>query len=289
MSTSVPKVCIGIPVFNGENFIQEALDSILAQTFTDFDLIISDNASTDGTEAICRKYSEKDARVHYVRQAENTGGYSNFQYLISVSNADYFTWLAHDDLMYPDFLKCGVSFLESHVECACYSGSVRVIDGDGLPQRIVCLKAYGKDVVWEDIVHRFFVFPLDEQYFFIYGLFRTSDLARVMLATKKGPFIGGMEYPILSKLALSGELRSEQYVLRGFRRHGLQDHGLSSSRFINYLQSSLNLALLRLRVFYRLIVSTEIRLSKKIRILSRSLLQYLTIYGRVIMTKLVRR
>lgn len=77
-----PEVSIGMPVYNGEKFIREALDSLLAQTYTDFELIISDNASTDDTEAICQEYTAKDTRVRYVRQAENKGPAANFQFVL---------------------------------------------------------------------------------------------------------------------------------------------------------------------------------------------------------------
>jgi cellulose synthase/poly-beta-1,6-N-acetylglucosamine synthase-like glycosyltransferase len=74
MEKSVPKVSIGLAVFNGENYIREAIDSILAQTFTDFELIISDNASTDRTKEICKEYESKDSRTEYYRNPSNTQG-----------------------------------------------------------------------------------------------------------------------------------------------------------------------------------------------------------------------
>lgn len=92
-----PKVSIGMPVYNGEKSIREALDSLLAQTFTDFELIISDNASTDGTEAICREYVERDPRIRYVRQSENRGPIANFQFVLEEAVGEYFMWAAHDD------------------------------------------------------------------------------------------------------------------------------------------------------------------------------------------------
>ena len=70
---NTPKVSIGMPVYNGAPFIREAIESLLSQTFTDFELVISDNASTDRTEAICREYAEKNQRIRYVRQSENRG------------------------------------------------------------------------------------------------------------------------------------------------------------------------------------------------------------------------
>ena len=72
-SEIVPLVSIGMPVYNGEKYIREALDSLLAQTFTDFELIISDNASTDATEIICREYAAHYPQIRYVRQRVNRG------------------------------------------------------------------------------------------------------------------------------------------------------------------------------------------------------------------------
>ena len=102
-----PRVSIGLPVYNGENFLGEAVESILAQTFQDFELIISDNASTDKTEEISSTYAAKDTSIRYVRNSENIGGDFNFNQVFQLSSSEYFKWAAHDDLHKPDFLlKC---------------------------------------------------------------------------------------------------------------------------------------------------------------------------------------
>lgn len=98
VTKTAPLVSIGMPVYNGEKFIREALDSLLAQTFTDFELIISDNASTDSTEAICREYASRDARICYIRQTENMGAAQNFQFVLNQAGGKYFMWAAHDDI-----------------------------------------------------------------------------------------------------------------------------------------------------------------------------------------------
>ena len=95
---STPQVSIGMPVYNGEPFIQEALDSLLAQSFSDFELIISDNASTDATQAICQEYAAMDARVYYVRQPENRGAMTNFKFVLDEAAGEYFMWAAADDV-----------------------------------------------------------------------------------------------------------------------------------------------------------------------------------------------
>jgi glycosyltransferase involved in cell wall biosynthesis len=97
-SKHIPKVSIGMPVFNGEQYIHKALNSLIAQTFTDYELIISDNASTDSTELICREYAAKDNRVRYVRQDSNLGGPANFKFVLDEAVGEYFMWAASDDI-----------------------------------------------------------------------------------------------------------------------------------------------------------------------------------------------
>jgi len=107
------KISIGMPVYNGEPFVRKALDSILAQTFTDFELIISDNASTDSTPNICEEYLKKDHRIHYIRQKKNMGANWNFDFVLQKANTEYFVWAAADNILLPDFLKRNIDVLES--------------------------------------------------------------------------------------------------------------------------------------------------------------------------------
>ena len=94
-----PRLTVGLPVFNGEDYLAEALESLLAQTFTDFELIISDNASTDGTEQICRRYAARDPRVHYVRQPRNLGISANHNVLVALARAFYWQQLLDDGVV----------------------------------------------------------------------------------------------------------------------------------------------------------------------------------------------
>jgi glycosyltransferase involved in cell wall biosynthesis len=110
----LPKVSIGMPVYNGEPFIREALNSLLAQTYADFELIISDNGSTDSTQVICKEFAAKDARIRYVRQAENRGALANFQFVLDESVGEYFMWAAADDRWSNLFINTCVSVLEGH-------------------------------------------------------------------------------------------------------------------------------------------------------------------------------
>lgn len=112
MNTQSPKVSIGLPVYNGENFIKEAINSILNQTFEDFELIISDNASTDQTEAICHTYVAQDQRVRYFRNLENLEAAENFNRVFQSAIGKYFKWADHDDLCAFTFLAECVNVLD---------------------------------------------------------------------------------------------------------------------------------------------------------------------------------
>ena len=108
-----PKVSIGMPVYNGEQTIRKALDSLLAQTFQDFELIISDNASTDSTSEICVEYSKKDKRIRYIHQETNMGASWNFNFVLAEAKYDYFVWAAADDSWHHNFLEKNINILLS--------------------------------------------------------------------------------------------------------------------------------------------------------------------------------
>ena len=113
MGRCLPKVSIGVPVYNAENYLEQSLDSLLAQTFEDFELVISDNGSTDNTEAICRRYAEQDERVRYHCEEQNRGAVWNFDRVFELSRGEYFKWAAHDDLCAPTYLEGCVDALDS--------------------------------------------------------------------------------------------------------------------------------------------------------------------------------
>ena len=107
-----PKVSIGMPVYNGEKYIRDALDSLINQTFTDFELIISDNASTDSTEKICREYMSIDNRISYFLQERNIGAIANFDFVLAHAKSSYFMWAAYDDEWDKEYLESALLLLE---------------------------------------------------------------------------------------------------------------------------------------------------------------------------------
>lgn len=124
------KVSIGMPVYNGEKKLKKALDSLLNQTFKDFELIISDNASNDLTESICREYLSKDRRIKYIRQKINQGAVYNFYFVLSNAQSEYFMWAAHDDFWYPTFIEKNLNLLFSDSTCVLSISKVNIINND---------------------------------------------------------------------------------------------------------------------------------------------------------------
>lgn len=112
-SPKKPLVSIGFYIWNGAACMRDALDSLLAQTFTDFELIISDNASADDTQTICEEYVKRDSRIRYIRQKENIGGYANADFVRHEARGKYFMWASHDDAWDKHFIeKCLGKFKE---------------------------------------------------------------------------------------------------------------------------------------------------------------------------------
>ena len=131
MTAAAPRVSIGLPVRDGERYLRTTLDAIRAQTFTDFELIIADNASTDGTAAICREYAAADPRVRAVRNVENLGVARNFNLTLELARGRYFKWAADDDLVEPAFLARCVAELDRDPELVLCHAQTRVIDERG--------------------------------------------------------------------------------------------------------------------------------------------------------------
>jgi glycosyltransferase involved in cell wall biosynthesis len=123
-----PLVSIGLPVFNGEKFISLAIDSILAQDFRDFELIIADNASTDKTPAICAEFISRDARIRYVRSGRNRGAAWNLNRVVELARGRYFKWCAHDDRVSENYVSACVHALEGDGRAVLACGKTQMID-----------------------------------------------------------------------------------------------------------------------------------------------------------------
>jgi glycosyltransferase involved in cell wall biosynthesis len=130
MNRENPRVSVGMPVYNGERHLHAAIESILGQTFQDLELIISDNASTDATESICREYAAKDPRVRYHRQPKNLGVSENYNAAFRLARGPYFKWASSNDICDRRFLETCAQELDRHPEAVLAYPKTRLIRGE---------------------------------------------------------------------------------------------------------------------------------------------------------------
>ena len=202
------KVTIGLPVYNGGMFIERALNSFLAQDFEDFELIISDNASEDDTEDICRKYVRKDHRISYHRFEINTGASKNFNHVFNLSHGEYFKWAACDDECHPSFLSLCVDALRNAPESVVMVyPQAELIDqlgktirkgSDLRPYRRLACVLRGMNLCDP-----------------VFGLYKKKYLQKTNLI---GPFFGA-DNVLLAEMAMLGEIREVDEILFRLRAH----------------------------------------------------------------------
>jgi len=196
----MPRVSIGLPVYNGENYLREAVDSILAQSFEDLELIISDNASTDGTEQICREYAAKDRRIRYFRNSANVGAAKNFNRVVALSSGQYFKWAAHDDILAKDYLLKCVETLDQDFSIALCFPMTKIIDAHGQFLRNYNTNLDTSSAKPEQRFRELVLTTIGYFCFEIFGLMRTEIL-------KKTPLIASYsasDKVLLAELSLYG-------------------------------------------------------------------------------------
>jgi glycosyltransferase involved in cell wall biosynthesis len=209
----MPRVSIGLPVYNGERFVANALVSILGQTFGDFELIISDNGSTDRTREICRSFAARDSRIAYQHSETNRGAAWNFNRVFELAGGDYFKWAAADDVLEPEYLARCVELL------------------DRAPEIVLCHSHTGKiDVQGQQVGDYRFGMRLDsprshERFhdlivvrhncIDIFGVVRSQVLRRT---PRIGAYVGS-DRVLLAELSLHGKLHEVPEILFWRRSH----------------------------------------------------------------------
>jgi glycosyltransferase involved in cell wall biosynthesis len=176
MTGVVPRASIGMPVYNLEATVGRAIESVLAQTFGDFELVVSDNASEDGTEAVCRRYAARDTRIRYTRHPQLITGFDNFRYVLETARAPYFMWLPADDYMQPRLLERAVAVLDARADVVCAAPSAEFLEADG--RRRPADGSFPLLGSVRDNLCRFLADPSDNSRF--YGLYRREAVLRVL-------------------------------------------------------------------------------------------------------------
>lgn len=198
----MPKVTIGVPVFNGAAYLDECLRNLSEQTFRDFIVLVFDNASSDSTEEIARRWTQADARFHYVRQPHNKGATQNFLDVLHAASTEWFMWRAHDDL-------CDLNLLEELVGLSERPGidlaASRILmkDVDGFKKRLTPAPEMGDARSLPDIARRL----LRSHQSWFYGLWRREVLIREFgSAWRAYPYGWGSDHLTLYPLLLDGRV-----------------------------------------------------------------------------------
>ncbi len=168
-------VTIGMPVFNDIDFIEESLQSILNQDFTDFRLLISDDGSSDGSDRICIRYAKKDDRITYIRQPENLGISKNMKFLLTEAKTPYFMWAGDDDLWDQTYLSTCIQLLKENPDAIVAFTKLETIDKDKNTLLTISNPSYRNKSAYKRL-KAFAKRPIDG---FGYGLFRTDLIRKV--------------------------------------------------------------------------------------------------------------
>jgi glycosyltransferase involved in cell wall biosynthesis len=219
-----PCVSIGVPVYNGAQYLAKALDSLLEQTFADFEIVICDNASTDGTEAICREYVRRDPRVRYHRNAVNLGIAGNYARALELASGKYFKFAAHDDLCAPQFLERCVDILDRRPDVVL-----------SYPKTMILDEVSGQTTAYED--RQDLQSPLASERFrqllrnltlcnTIFGLTRTAVLRK----TAGLPKYPGADIVLMAELCLHGKFQEVPEYLFYRRFHPSASSGIKDKK-----------------------------------------------------------
>ncbi len=194
-------VSVGMPVYNGARFLRGALDALLSQDYSDFEIIISDNASEDETKAICQEYALADPRITYYRLDENKGPAWNFARVYELARGEYFMWAAHDDLRHPQYLSRCVEALKKNPRAIFCCTGVKFIDVEGLNVMDVC-EARALRPVGGTPRERLRALARSTYWVGVYSLFRTHSLVGTELAMD----VWGGDVLFVAELCLRGEV-----------------------------------------------------------------------------------
>jgi glycosyltransferase involved in cell wall biosynthesis len=175
-TSSEPRVSLGLPVYNVERYLDESIDSFLRQTFSDFELIISDNGSSDGTPAICQRWAQRDARIRFVRSDVNRGLAWNHNRVAELARGSYFMWVPADDRFAPDYVRCCVEVLDRDPGVVYVYGRTVLTDSAG---DVIGREANRYDLASGSPSVRFWDLLVVRGGHNFYGMMRTSILRRI--------------------------------------------------------------------------------------------------------------
>lgn len=257
-----PRVSIGLPVYNGAPFLAEALDSLLQQTYSDFELVVSDNASIDQTEEICRTYASHDGRIRYYRNQKNIGAIKNFNEVFRLSRGEYFKWASADDRCAGNLIERCVEELDQRPDTVLVCGRTRYFDAQGNSLDLV-------DPGWNltsSNAHERLRYTIFAGHYVNchYGVIRSAALN----STRLLPNYPGGDYCLLAELSLAGKfIELPDYLFyRRLHRSASSQNGSNNDWLIEFFKSESAVRLPRWRRsvdMARTIVSSKLEWRRK--------------------------
>ena len=228
----VPRLSIGVPVYNGADYIAEAIGSHLEQDFEDFELVVSDNCSDDDTPVIVQTLAAQDSRITYTRNDSNIGGPANFNRLFRLTSGELFRWAAADDRIEPGYLRKVIDLFDQDPNLVIGHSEAQLIDphsepmlqmeqgylgGDGYMEAIKLTPPPGDDRFGSSNPHERIdaVINNNHRNFYIFGVMRRATMMHTRL---HGPFYGG-DRTLLVEMAMRGRFRKVPEPLFASRSH----------------------------------------------------------------------
>ena len=218
------RVTVGMPVYNGARTLRPVLDSIVAQSYRKFRIVISDNSSTDATETICREFAAKDPRISYVRQSSNVGADANFSFVLDQADTEYFMWAAADDIRSTDFIEENLRFLDGHPDFVGSTCRVRFEGSAYDPVRMGDETRDEQDQL-DRILNFFGVWHANGRF---YSLFRTATVRKAQLS---GPAFVGKDWVFVIRLLQHGKLKRLDCGSVELGRKGVSNSSEAFSKF----------------------------------------------------------
>jgi len=200
-------VSIGMPVYNGEKYIGEALEALLNQDYDNLEIVICDNASEDSTAAICENYSEKDPRIKYFKNSENLGPELNFQRVLDLSVGEYFMWASHDDIWSNNYVSTLIEYLELNRSCVlAYSSLHNVDDSGSIVREFPSINLLSKNTVLVNRLEKLLWFEESQgKANLLYGIIRANIIKKIGTKIWNSYGSWGSDYLIVFNLALYGD------------------------------------------------------------------------------------
>lgn len=234
----IPKISIGLPVFNGERFIEKKIKSILSQTFKDFELIISDNSSTDMTSTICESYAKIDNRIKFFHQTKNIGAAANFNFVLEKSEGAYFMWTAVDDKIMPGFIEKNLNSLKNpNIVCSAnqvkYYGektdSLENLKNSNVKKKIITRFSPLRNISVSGELNKKIrkYLRIRGHHHVFYGIYRTKEIKKIFVTE-----LANFDLATMLNTLKFGDIYVNEEILM-YRYDG----GISSKGFFNFKKS----------------------------------------------------